>query len=249
MNTRENHMTEITEIAPDVYRISTFVPEINLQFNQFLVRDEQPLLFHTGPKRLFPAVREAIAGVLAPEKIRWIGFSHFESDECGSLGEWQTLAPSATAICTLVAKAVSVDDVVARRPAQALADGEQFSTGKNRFRFLQTPHVPHCWEASLLFEETQQTLFCSDLFHQGGNVEPSTTSDVVGRFKQTLVEYQQGPFANYLPYTPLTGPTLQRLAALKPRTLATMHGSTFVGDGERALADVAQVIKEVLGGV
>jgi len=241
-------MTRIDEIASDIYRISTFIPEFNLQFNQFLVRDEQPLLFHTGMKKLFPVVRDAVATLLAPEKIRWIGFSHFEADECGALAEWQTLAPSATAVCSLVAKLVSVDDVVAQRPAQALADGEQLSTGKYRFRFLQTPHVPHCWEASLLFEETQSTLLCSDLFHQSGDVEPSTTADVVGRFKQTLVEYQQGPFANYLPYTPYTDRTLKRLAALKPRTLATMHGSTFIGDGERALTDVAQVIKEILAG-
>jgi flavorubredoxin len=241
-------MTRIDEIAPDIYRISSFIPEFNLQFNQFLVRDEQPLLFHTGMKKLFPVVRDAVATLLALEKIRWIGFSHFEADECGALAEWQTLAPSATAVCSLVAKLVSVDDVVAQRPAQALVDGEQLSTGKYRFRFLQTPHVPHCWEASLLFEETHGTLLCSDLFHQGGDVEPSTSADVVGRFKQTLVEYQQGPFANYLPYTPYTDRTLKRLAALKPRTLATMHGSTFIGDGERALTDVAQVIKEILAG-
>ncbi|HEY3303942.1 MAG TPA: MBL fold metallo-hydrolase [Candidatus Binatia bacterium] len=239
-------MTRIDEIAPDIYRICTFVPEINLQFNQFLVRDEEPLLFHTGMKKMFPVVRDAVATLLPPETIRWIGFSHFEADECGALSEWQTLAPSATAVCSLVAKLVSVDDVVAQRPAQALADGAQLTTGKYRFLFLQTPHVPHCWEASLLFEETHGTLLCSDLFHQGGDVEPSTTGDVVGRFKQTLVEYQQGPFANYLAYTPYTDRTLKRLAALKPKTLATMHGSTFVGDGERALTDVAQVVKEVL---
>ena len=241
-------MTQITEIAPDIYRISTFISEANLQFNQFLVRDEQPLLFHTGMKNLFPVVRDAVATLLAPATIRWIGFSHFEADECGALTEWQTLAPEATAVCSFVAKIVSVDDVVARRPAQALADGEQLSTGKYRFRFLQTPHVPHCWEASLLFEETHGTLLCSDLLHQNGDVEPSTSADVVGRFKQTLVEYQQSPLANYMPYTPYTESTLQRLAALKPRTLAAMHGSTFVGDGGKALTDVAQVIKEILGG-
>jgi flavorubredoxin len=240
-------MAQITEIAPDIYRISTFIPEANLQFNQFLVRDEQPLLFHTGMKVLFPAVRDAVATLLAPTSIRWISFSHFEADECGALTEWQTLAPEATAVCSFVAKVVSVDDVVARRPAQALADDELLCTGKYRFRFLQTPHVPHCWEASLLFEETQGTLLCSDLFHQNGDVEPSTSADVVGRFKQTLVEYQQGPLANYMAYTPHTDSTLQRLAALKPRTLATMHGSTFVGDGAQALTDLAQVIKEVLG--
>jgi flavorubredoxin len=240
-------MTQITEIAPDVYRISTFIPEGNLQFNQFLVRDDQPLLFHTGMKALFPVVRDAVATLLPPDTIRWISFSHFEADECGALTEWQTLAPEATAVCTFVGKLVSVDDVVARRPAQALADGEQFCTGKYRFRMLVTPHVPHCWEASLLFEETQGTLLCSDLFHQNGDVEPSTSGDVVGRFKQTLVEYQQGPFANYMPYTPYTDSTLQRLAALKPKTLAAMHGSTFVGDGAQALTDLAQVIREILG--
>jgi len=241
-------MTRVTEIAPDMFRISTFIPEANLQFNQFLVRDEQPLLFHTGMKGLFPAVRDAVATLLEPSTIRWISFSHFEADECGALTEWQTLAPAATAVCGLVAKVVSVDDVVAYRPAQALADGELLCTGKYRFRFLQTPQVPHCWEASLLFEETERTLLCSDLFHQTGDVEPSTSADVVGRFKQTLLEYQQGPFAHYLPYTPNTEPTLQRLAALKPRTLATMHGSTFVGDGAQALAGLTQVIQDVLGG-
>jgi flavorubredoxin len=239
-------MTQITEIAPDIYRISTFMPEADLQFNQFLVRDDEPLLFHTGMRGLFPVVRDAVAKLLPPPEIRWIGFSHFEADECGALREWQTLAPAATAVCSLVAKLVSVDDVVALRPAQALADGEQLCTGKHRFRFLQTPHVPHCWEASLLFEETHGTLLCSDLFYQSGDVEPSTSSDVVGRFKQTLADYQKGPLANYLPYTNQTEPTLKRLASLKPRTLATMHGSTFVGDGERAIADLAQAIRDVL---
>jgi flavorubredoxin len=247
MTLEEKRMTAITEIAPDMYRISTFVPQVNLQFNQFLVRDDQPLLYHTGMKGIFPAVRDAVAKVVPPSTIRWISFSHFEADECGSLTEWQTLAPAATAVCTFVAKAVSVDDVVASRPAQALADGETFCTGKYRFRLLHTPHVPHCWEASHLFEETQGTLLCSDLFHQNGNVEATTGADVVGRFKQTLVEYEQGPFAHYMPYTPYTDSTLQRLAELKPRTLAAMHGSTFVGDGAQALKDLAQVIREVLG--
>src|SRR5687767_4638540 len=240
-------MTRITEIAADIFQISTFVPQGNLQFNQFLVRDAEPLLFHTGMKGLFPVVRDAVATVLPPATIRWIGFSHFEADECGALTEWQTIAPSATAVCSMIAKLVSVDDVVALRPAQAMADGEQLNTGRYRFRFLLTPHVPHCWEASLLFEESRGTLLCSDLFHQNGDVEPSTSADVIGRAEATLREYQQGPLANYLPYTAGTEPTLKRLAALKPRTLATMHGSAFVGDGERALNDLAQVLKRVLG--
>jgi flavorubredoxin len=239
-------MSDVTEIAPDVFRISTFVPPADLRFNQFLVRDEEPLLFHTGMNALFPAVREAVATVLDPATIRWIAFSHFEADECGALRAWQETAPQAEAACSLVAKSVSVDGVVALRPARALADDEVLATGRHRFRFLQTPQVPHAWDAGLLFEETTGTLLCSDLFHQNGDVEPVTESDVVGRFKQMLVEYQQGPFAHYLPYASHTEATLGRLADLSPRVLATMHGSTYIGDGRRALKDLATAMKEVL---
>lgn len=239
-------MAQVTEIAPDVYRISTYVPEADLQFNQFLIRDDEPLLFHTGMRGLFPQVRDAVATLIDPAALRWIGFSHLEADECGALREWQTLAPNATALCSLVAKLVSIDDFVALRPAQAMIDGEVLTTGRYAFRFIQTPQVPHCWEAGLFFEETNGTLLCSDLFHQNGNVEPQTTSDVVGRFREMLIEYQKGPFADYLPYTPRTEPTLARLAALKPKTLAAMHGSTFIGDGERAIQDLAAAMKERL---
>ena len=152
----------------------------------------------------------------------------------------------ATAICSIVGKLVSVDDVVAARPARGLTNEEVLVTGQYRFRFIQTPHVPHCWESGLLFEETNAVFLCSDLFHQNGDVEPSTTNDVVGRFRQMLLDYQKTPLANYLPYTTLTAPTLERLAKLNPRTCATMHGSTFVGDGERALKELAAVMKEVL---
>lgn len=127
-----------------------------------------------------------------------------------------------------------------------MMDGGVLTTGRYRFRFIQTPQVPHCWEAGLLFEETNGTLLCSDLFHQTGDVEPQTTSDVVGRFKQRLIETQKGPFSNYLPYTAQTEPTLARLAALKPKTLATMHGSIFIGDGARAIQDLAVAMREVL---
>jgi flavorubredoxin len=239
-------MSDVTEIAPDVFRISTFVEPVNLRFNQFLVRDEEPLLFHTGMNVLFPAVREAVATVLDPATIRWIAFSHFEADECGALRSWQEAATHAEAACSLVAKLVSVDDVVALRPARALADDEILTTGRRRLRFLQTPQVPHAWDAGLMFEETSSVLLCSDLFHQNGDVEPTTESDVVDRFKQTLIEYQQGPFANYLPYTRYTEATLKRLADLKPRVLAAMHGSAYVGDGRQALYDLAAVMKEVL---
>ncbi|MDQ2695012.1 MAG: MBL fold metallo-hydrolase [Pseudomonadota bacterium] len=241
-------MTTVTEIAPDVYRISTYMPKINLQFNQFLVVDEEPLLFHTGFRRLFPAVREAVARIIPPESVRWIGFSHFEADECGSLGEWQAAAPQAVAVCSRVGKLVSVDDFAPARPARGMVDDEVLITGKHRFRFIQTPHVPHCWEAGMLFEETQGTLFCSDLFLQQGDVEARTAADVVGRFRDGLIRDQQGPFADAYPYTPQTRRIVDRLAALRPKTLAIMHGSAFTGDGAGALRDLGVVMEEILGG-
>ena len=240
-------MAQITEIAPDVFRITTFLEPFNMQFSQFLVRDAEPLLYHTGPRMLFPAVKEAVASLIDVRTLRWIGFSHLEADECGSLPEWQQLAPQSDAVCSMVGKLVSVDDCLAVRPAKGMADGEVLETGKYRFRFLATPHVPHCWESGLMFEETQRTLLCSDLLHQGGNVEPVTHSDVVGRCRDVLVEYQQGPLANYMPYCTLTDPTLARLAALQPKTVATMHGSVYVGVGAQALRDLASVFREVLG--
>jgi flavorubredoxin len=240
-------MAHITEIAPDLFRITTFIEPINLQFSQFLVRDDEPLLFHTGPRSLFPEVKTAVASLIEPQTLRWVGFSHFESDECATLPEWQELVPQSQAVCSLVGKLVSVDDCLALRPAKGMVDGEVLQTGKYRFRFLATPHVPHCWEAGLLFEETERTLLCSDLLHQDGDVEPMTESDVIDRCRKTLVEYQQGPLANYMPYCTLTEATLHRLAALQPRRLATMHGSVYVGDGGRALRDLATVLREVLG--
>ncbi|HEX8139579.1 MAG TPA: hypothetical protein VF544_18615 [Pyrinomonadaceae bacterium] len=236
----------IAEIAPDLYRISTYVPEIDLQFNQFLVKDDEPLLFHTGMKALFPTVLEAVSSLIEPSSIRWIGFSHFEADECGSLNEWLQLAPAAQPVCSMVGALVSINDF-AIRPALGMTDGEVLNTGKHRFRFVQTPHVPHCWEAGLLFEQTQGTLLSSDLFHQSGDVEPLTESDVTGRARKTLVDYQAGPMANYMPYTKQTDGILQKLADLKPRTIAPMHGSAYVGDGERAVRDLAGIMREVLG--
>jgi flavorubredoxin len=240
-------MAHITEVAPDLFRITTFIEPFNLQFSQFLVRDDEPLLFHTGPRALFPDVKAAVASLIDLEALRWIGFSHFETDECATLPEWQQLAPQSQAVCSLVGKLVSVDDCLALRPAKGMTDGEVLHTGTYRFRFLSTPHVPHCWEAGLLFEETEGTLLCSDLFHQNGDVEPVTESDVTGRCRKTLVDYQQGPLANYMPYCTLTDATLQRLAALRPKRLATMHGSVYVGDGSRALQELAVIWREVLG--
>jgi flavorubredoxin len=239
-------VTRIDEIAPDVFRISTYVPEADLEFAQFLVRDDEPLLFETGMKALFPAVREAVAKVLDPGMVRWLCFSHFEADECGSLNEWLAIAPRAQAACSLVGAVVSVNDF-AVRPARPLGDGETFATGKRRFRFLHTPHVPHCWEAGILFEETAGTLFCSDLLQQNGERPPTGGAELIGLCRESMLSYQKGPFAGYLPYTKNTEPTLHRLAALRPTTLATMHGSVLCGDGEQALRALARVLREIYG--
>ena len=239
-------MAQVTEIAPDLFRISTLIPDFNLQFNQFLVRDEQPLLFHTGMRALFPQVREAVASLIDPASLRWIGFSHFEADECGALNEWLEVAPSAEPLCSLVGALVSVNDF-ASRPARPLEHDEVLSTGQYRFRFARTPHVPHCWEAGMLFEEVNRVLLCTDLFHQVGDVEPLTESDVIDRARAALVEYEASPMANYMPFTENTEPIIHGLADLKPKIVATMHGLAFAGDGERALRDLAGVLRETLG--
>lgn len=237
----------LNEIAPDTYRISTYVPEVNLQFNQFLVADDEPVLYHTGMRGLFPRVLEEVSRVIDPRRLRWVSFSHFESDECGALNDWLGVAPQARPVCSVVGALVSVNDFSVR-PARALADGEVLETGRRRFRFLQTPHVPHCWEAGLMFEETDRTLLCSDLFTHGGDVASLTGSDVVGPFSEGLIADQGGPLAGAYPYTPQTEETLRRLAVLSPKTLALMHGSTFVGDGRAALLDLSAAMGEILGG-
>jgi len=239
--------TTVTEITNDVYRISTYAPDYGIQFNQFLVKDDEPFLMHTGFKKMFPVTRDAVASVLDPARLRWIGFSHFEADECGALNEWLTTAPEAQAVCSVVGAMVSVNDF-AVRPARALADDEVVQIGRHRLRFLATPHVPHGWDAGLLFEETGRTLMCSDLFFQPGDPDPLTTTDIVGPARAAIIEGQSGPLAKDMPYTPYTDATLRRLADLAPRTLAVMHGSSFSGDGERALRELARVIRDILGG-
>ncbi|HEY8563324.1 MAG TPA: MBL fold metallo-hydrolase [Pyrinomonadaceae bacterium] len=235
----------ITEIAPDVYRLSLYIPEIDLQFNQFLVRDDEPLLFHTGMRGIFPQVREAVEKIIDPAQLRHIAFSHFEADECGSLNEWLAIAPNAEAACSFVGAEVSVNDF-ASRPARGLTDGETFETGKYKFRFIQTPHLPHGWEAGFLFEETNRTLFSSDLFHQNGAVEPLTEHCIVERARETMIAFNAGPLGGYQPYTRQTESNLRKLIALAPKTIAAMHGSTYIGDGARALRDLGTMMNEVL---
>jgi flavorubredoxin len=237
--------TRINEIAPDLFRISTYISKYNLQFNQFLVRDDEPLLFHTGMKGMFSMVQKAVAKVLDPTRLRWVGFSHFEADECGSLNEWLALAPRAEPVCGMVGATVSINDF-ADRKTRVLADGEVLVTGRHRFRHLDTPHVPHAWDAALLFEETGGTLFSSDLCLQNGNLEPVTREDILEPAREALLAFQAGPLANSYPWTKLTPTTLQRLAVLEPKVLAVMHGSSFTGDGGRVMRELAVMMKEVL---
>lgn len=238
-------MPQVTEIAPDVYRICVFYPEINLQFSHFLVKDDEPMLFHTGLRRMFPEVREGVAKVLDPARLRWISWSHFESDECGALNDWLAIAPHAQPACGMVGALVSVNDF-SRREARILTPQDVLATGKYRFRYYNTPQLPHGWDAGVLFEETQGTLFCSDLFHHDGDVEPLSHTSVIERCRKALSDYQAGPLANYVPYTHNTGRILEGLASLKPGTLAVMHGSSFCGDCQGALLDLAAVMKDVL---
>jgi flavorubredoxin len=239
-------MAVTTEIAPDIYRISIFVPPANLQINHFLIKDDEPMLFHTGLRRMHAEIREAVSKLIKLSDLRHISFSHFESDECGSLNEWLAAAPNADVICSQVGARVCINDFTGRE-SRALPDGGTFATGKYRFRYCRTPHLPHGWDAGVLFEETHKTLLCSDLFHQSGDVEPLTSADVVGRTREAMKEYQTGILADYIPYTSLTERNLQKLAGLNPKTLAIMHGSSFMGDCAQALGDLNVVFREVFG--
>ncbi|HUA15855.1 MAG TPA: MBL fold metallo-hydrolase [Verrucomicrobiae bacterium] len=239
-------MAVTTEIAPNIYRISIFAQWGNLQFNHFLVKDDEPLLFHTGLRGMHAEIREAVSKLINLSDLRHISFSHFESDECGSLNEWLAAAPKADVICSQVGAFVNVNDFLGRE-SRPLTDGGTFATGKYRFRYCRTPHLPHGWDAGVLFEETDGTLLCSDLFHQNGDVEPLTSADVVGRSSQAMKEYQAGILAEYVPYTSLTAQNLRKLADLNPKTLAIMHGSSFSGDCVRALHDLNVMLREVFG--
>jgi flavorubredoxin len=236
MITNRTSGTRIDEVAEGIYRISTPVTQVpgGFSFNQYLIAGQEPLLFHTGPRRLFPLVREAIETVLPPARLRYVGLSHFEADECGALNEFLAVAPEATPLCGRIAAMVSVDDV-ADRKARALADGESLGLGRHEVRWLDAPHVPHAWECGFLFEERTRTLLCGDLFTQpGAELAPLTRDDVL-----EPSEAMRGEL-DYWAHSTSTRATLERLADLQPRTLACMHGSAWEGDGAsllRALAD------------
>ena len=236
MITNSESGTNIHEVGDGIYRISTPLPLVpgGFSFNQYLVVDDEPLLFHTGLKRMFPLVREAIASVVPVERLRHVAFSHFESDECGSLNLLLAAAPEAAPVCGRVAALVSVEDF-AERPPRALADGERLRLGKRVVRWLDAPHVPHGWETGFLFEETTRTLLCGDLFTQGGTGEPAVTeSDILGpseAFRQPM---------DYYSHSKNAGPILAKIAATEPTTLACMHGSAWRGDGGALLRALAK---------
>jgi flavorubredoxin len=231
--------TRVDEIAPSIYRISTPVPPSQMPggftFNQILIDDDSPLLFHTGPRRMFPLVHEAVAHVLVDAtRLRYVGLSHVEADECGSLNDWLAAAPRAEPVCGTVAAMVSIGDL-ADRPPVALADGAELRLGARRVVWLDAPHLPHNWECGYLVEATTRTLLCGDLFtHAGADVPPLTESEVLGPSEAMRamfggVAIEKG-----------TRALLDKLASTEPTTLALMHGSSYRGDGAkllRALAD------------
>ncbi len=236
----------IDEIAPAVHRISIYAPDFDLEFNHFLVRDEEPLLYHAGMRRMFPELRQAVARLIDPRDLRWIGYSHFEVDESGALNDWLDVAPRAQAVAGQIGAAVNLADF-ASRPARGLEKGEVLETGRFRFRYHPTPHLPHGWDAGMLFEETEGTLFVSDLFHHDGRREPLTSEDVVERSRTAATKLQASPLMDYVPYTPKTERLLGELAAFEPRTLAIMHGSSFTGNGADALRRLAGVYADIFG--
>ena len=236
--------TRIDEIADGIHRISTPVklPGTAFSFNQYLVVDDEPLLFHTGPRQMFPLVREAVAEVMPVERLRYVAFSHYEADECGSLNDWLAIAPRAEPVCSHVGALVSVNDV-ADRPARPLADGEVLRLGRHALRWFDTPHMPHGWECGLMMDATTRTFFCGDLFTQGGYGEVALT------FADILAPSEAFRAAmDYYSHAPDTDAILERLASERPVTLACMHGSAWSGDGGALLRELARCLEESRAG-
>ena len=229
--------TTVDEIADGIYRISTYIAEVappaGFVFNQYLIAGDDPLLFHTGPRRLFPAVHDSVARVIDPERLRWISFGHVEADECGAMNLWLAASPGAEIAHGQIGCDVSLNDL-ADRPPRVLADGEAVDLGGKRVRYIDTPHTPHGWDAGLLFEETTETLLCGDLFTQTGLSPALSDADIVGpaREAEDLFKFSS--------LHPDMGATIRRLAPLAPKTLALMHGPAFSGDAAAALEALAE---------
>jgi flavorubredoxin len=232
--------TDVYEIAAGIYRISTPIPPSvmpgGFTFNQFLIVDDEPLLFHTGMRSLFPAVRDAVARVIDPATLRWIGYSHVESDESGAINNWLAIAPQARPVCSQVAALTSSD--IADRPPRAMADGEELAIGSKRLRWLDAPHLPHNWECGYMFESSTRTLLCGDLFtHGGADVPPLTTSDVVGPWNAMRLAMPAS-----VAVEAHAREILSKLASTEPRTLAIMHGSSYEGDGAKMLRELGDAL-------
>ena len=231
MQTDADTATSIDEIAERIYRISTPVSHVpgGFTFNQYLIADDQPLLFHTGPRRMFALVCKAVEAVMPASRLRHISFSHVESDECGGLNEFLAVAPEAAPLCGRIAAMVSIGDIADRAP-RALADGESLSLGTHSVRWLDTPHLPHAWECGFLFEERTRTLLCGDLFTQGGDRHPAITEDDILEPSEAFRGHM-----DYYSHTKNGKAMMERLAELRPQTLACMHGAAWRGDGAALL--------------
>lgn len=228
--------THVNEIADRIYRLSTFVPDIappaGFTFNQFLIDAPEPLLFHCGHRQMFPSIARAVERIMPLAELRWIGFGHVEADECGAMNQWLAAAPRAQVFHGMTACDVSLRDL-ADRPPRAMANGETIDLGGRRVRYIDTPHVPHGWEACAVFEETTGTLLCGDLLTHVGEGPALVRTDVVG----AAIAAEEMFLASAV--TPSTAPLIRRLADLSPRTLALMHGSSFMGDGGKTLRELA----------
>jgi flavorubredoxin len=235
-------MASIDEVEAGIYRIHTVIPPTQapggFSFNQYLILDEEPLLFHTGSRLLFPAVKEAIRKITDPASLRWIAFSHHEQDEDGALNEFLAAAPAALPVCSAINAMINADGM--DRPPRILRDGEELRLGRHTVRWVDAPHVPHGWESGYLFEAATRTLLCGDLFTQPGiGEQPVTESDILGPSedfrKAGLDYYSHGAHVEA---------TLLRMAALRPQTLACMHGSAWRGDGDRLIQELARAVRE-----
>ena len=231
--------TTVAEIAPDIYRFATFNPQAGITFCQFLIVAGEPLLFHAGQKWLFPSLRDAMARVMDPAKLRWITFGHYEADESGAMNDWLAVAPQATIAHGAIGVRTTIADQ-ADRPPRSLTDGDVLDLGGKRVRYLATPHVPHGWDAGLIFEETAKTLFCSDLFTQRGDNGVTTDGDIIAP------AFASDDHGHATALTPQTAPTIRRLADLEIDTLAIMHAPTYTGNASQALRDLADGYAERL---
>ena len=243
MITNSQSGTNIHEISAGIYRINTPAPLPDgsvFSFNQYLIADEAPMLFHTGQRKLFPLVSEAIRAVLPVERLKYLALSHFEADECGALNEFLAAAPSAVPVCGQVAAMVAIGDFANRAP-RVLADGEELALGSRKIKWFDTPHVPHAWECGLMLDATTRTFFCGDLFTQGGAGEVALTeADILGpseAFRKPM---------DYFAHAPQTRSVLERIAREAPTTLACMHGSAWRGDGQRLLRELGAALEQSL---